>query len=41
MAGDLEKAAAPVAAGALPATAISMLKDDPFPKLAAERAHLS
>lgn len=50
MAGDLAKATALVAAGALPATATSVLKDDPFPKLAetklvetrlAERGHLS
>ena len=41
MASDLGKAAALVAAGALPVTAISVLKNDPFPKLAAERTHLS
>jgi histidine ammonia-lyase len=37
MAGDLEKATALVAAGALPATAISVLKDNPFPILAETR----
>jgi histidine ammonia-lyase len=41
MAGDLAKATALVTAGALPATAISVLKNNPFPKLAAERGHLS
>jgi histidine ammonia-lyase len=40
MAGDLAKATALVAAGALPATAISALNDNPFPNLA-ERGHLS
>jgi histidine ammonia-lyase len=37
MAGDLEKATALVAAGALPATAISVLKNNPFPILAETR----
>jgi histidine ammonia-lyase len=40
MADDLKKAAALVEAGALPAAAISMLKNNPFPNLA-ERGHLS
>ena len=40
MADDLAKAMALVAAGALPAAAMSMLKNNPFPNLA-ERGHLS
>jgi histidine ammonia-lyase len=40
MAGDIEKAAALVAAGTLPAVAISVLKKNPFPMLA-EKGHLS
>jgi histidine ammonia-lyase len=40
MADDLAKATALVAAGALPATAVSMLEENPFPILA-ERGHLS
>ena len=40
MADDLAKATALVAAGALPAAAMSVLKNNPFPNLA-ERGHLS
>ncbi|MCA6116428.1 histidine ammonia-lyase [Bradyrhizobium sp. WSM 1738] len=40
MADDLKKAAALVEAGALPAAAISVLENNPFPNLA-ERGHLS
>jgi histidine ammonia-lyase len=40
MADDLAKAAALVAAGALPAAAMSILPYNPFPNLA-ERGHLS
>jgi histidine ammonia-lyase len=40
MADDLAKAAALVAAGTLPAATISVLKNNPFPRLA-EAAHLS
>jgi histidine ammonia-lyase len=40
MADDLAKAAALVAAGTLPAAAISVLGNNPFPRLA-ETAHLS
>jgi histidine ammonia-lyase len=39
MADDLAKATALVEAGTLPATAISMLGDNPFPILA-EKGHL-
>jgi histidine ammonia-lyase len=40
MADDLAKATALVAAGTLPAAAISVLKQNPFPILA-EKGHLS
>ena len=40
MADDLAKATALVAAGALPAAVISVLKNNPFPILA-EKGHLS
>jgi histidine ammonia-lyase len=40
MADDLAKATALVEAGALPATAISVLENNPFPILA-EKGHLS
>jgi histidine ammonia-lyase len=40
MADDLAKATALVAAGTLPAAAISVLNNNPFPKLA-EKGHLS
>ena len=40
MADDLAKATALVAAGTLPAAAMSVLKNNPFPNLA-ERGHLS
>jgi histidine ammonia-lyase len=40
MADDIAKATALVAAGALPAAAIPMLEENPFPMLA-ERGHLS
>ena len=40
MADDIKKASALIEAGALPAAAISMLANNPFPKLA-ERGHLS
>jgi histidine ammonia-lyase len=45
MAHDLAKAAALVEAGILPATAVSRLENNPFPRLAetrlAEKGHLS
>jgi histidine ammonia-lyase len=40
MADDLAKATALVAAGTLPAAAMSVLTNNPFPNLA-ERGHLS
>jgi histidine ammonia-lyase len=40
MADDIAKATALVAAGTLPSTAISVLKNNPFPILA-EKGHLS
>jgi histidine ammonia-lyase len=40
MADDLKKATALIEAGALPAAAISVLENNPFPNLA-ERGHLS
>ncbi len=40
MADDLAKAAALVAAGTLPAAAMSVLKQNPFPMLV-EKGHLS
>jgi histidine ammonia-lyase len=40
MADDIAKATALVAAGALPAAVISVLKNNPFPILA-EKGHLS